>query len=188
MDLVLHTDRLTLTPFDASDVDIAIALSTDPEVRKYAGHVMQEHEVRREMPQWTRRGADGSIGIWCVRDRDSGKKLGTGALLPMPVEESTTDYDLVVPGRMPENDIEIGFFLKPSAWGQGYATETCMRLLQFAFEETPLTEVVATHHVENKASRRVLEKSGFTDCGTRRCYGTDGPDLRISREEWFDRA
>ena len=32
-------------------------------------------------------------------------------LLPMPVEEDDTDYSLVVPGQMPDCDVEIGYFL-----------------------------------------------------------------------------
>ena len=77
------------------------------------------------MKTWVRRGGDGSIGVWCIKDRQSQAKLGTGALLPMPIEEDDTDWDLVVPGQLPDAEIEIGYFLKPSAWGIGIATEAC---------------------------------------------------------------
>ena len=185
MHLVLHSERLTLTPFDASDLGIAIELFTDPDVVEFAGGPMAEDVIRREFPKWTRRGADGGIGIWCIRTRDSGEKLGTVALLPMPVEEDETDFDLLIPGQVPENDIEVGYFLKPSAWGHGYATEACRRLVRFAFEQSSLPEVVATHDKGNKASRNVLIKSGFIEYGTRRCYGEDGLDYRITREKWL---
>lgn len=185
MNLVLHSDRLTLVPFDKEDVDIVTELFTDPRVLRFAGGVMKQEDIRREMPNWTRRGGNGCIGIWCIKDRDSGEKLGTGALLPMPVEEDDTNYDLVVPGRMPNADVEVGYFLKPSAWGRGYASEACSRLLQFAFEESSLNEIVATFDEGNDASRNVLLKSGFVDHGIRRCYGEDGPDFRITRDEWM---
>ena len=58
-------------------------------------------------------------------------------------------------------------------------------LLQFAFQETPLQEVVATFDKENLASRNVLEKAGLTDRGTMLCYGNDGLNFRISRDEWL---
>jgi RimJ/RimL family protein N-acetyltransferase len=48
-------------------------------------------------------------------------------------DDDYVDYDLIVMGQMPDADIEVGYFLKPSAWGQGYATEVCKRILQFAF-------------------------------------------------------
>ncbi|MCP5011760.1 MAG: GNAT family N-acetyltransferase, partial [Aestuariibacter sp.] len=102
-----------------SDLDIAVELFTDPEVLRFTGGVMEEEEVGREFPRWIRRGGNGCIGVWCVTKSDSGEKLGTGALLPMPVEEDDTDWDLLIPGYMPDNDIEVGYFLKKSAWGQG---------------------------------------------------------------------
>jgi RimJ/RimL family protein N-acetyltransferase len=185
MNLVLHSERLTLTPFDAADVDLAIEMFTDPDVLKFAGGVLQEDEIRRNMSNWTKRGGNGCIGIWCISDRSGGEKLGSAALLPMPVEADDNDFNLVIPGQMPDGDVEIGYFLKRSAWGKGYATEACRRLIQMAFEESRLTEVVATFEVGNIASRNVLEKAGFVDHGTMRCYGEDGPNFRITRDGWL---
>jgi RimJ/RimL family protein N-acetyltransferase len=63
--------------------------------------------------------------------------------------------------------------------------EACRRLIRLAFEESSLTEVVATFEVGNIASRNVLEKAGFVDHGTMRCYGEDGPNYRITRDGWL---
>ena len=185
MELVLFTERLKLTPFAEADVDIALAMFTDPEVQRYAGGVITAAEVHAELHKWVRRGGNGCIGIWCISDRVSGEKLGTAALLPMPIEEDDTDFDLVVAGEMPDGDVEIGFFLKQPAWGRGYATEAARRVIQMAFEDSPLTEVVATFEKGNTGSQQVLEKAGFVDRGTRRCYGEVGPDYRITRAAWL---
>ena len=186
MNLVLHSERLTLAPFDAADVDLAIEMFTDPDVLKFAGGVVEEDEIRTEMSNWTKRGGNGCIGIWCISDRSSGEKFGSVALLPMPVEEDDTDFSLVMPGQIPDGDIEIGYFLKQSAWGEGYATEAGRRLLRMALEESRLTEVVATFEFGNAASRNVLKKIGFVDRGLTRCYGEDGPNYRITRDEWLE--
>jgi ribosomal-protein-alanine N-acetyltransferase len=55
--------------------------------------------------------------------------------------------------------------LKRSAWGRGYATEVCKRLLKFAFQEVSLNEVVASVDEENVVSKKILEKSGLLDRG-----------------------
>jgi ribosomal-protein-alanine N-acetyltransferase len=123
MNLVLHSKRLTLTPFDAADVDLAIEMFTDPDVLKFAGGVVEEDEIRREMSNWTKRGGNGCIGIWCISNRSSGEKFGSVALLPMPVEEDDTDFSLVIPGQIPDGDVEIGYFLKRSAWGKGCSAQ-----------------------------------------------------------------
>lgn len=187
MNLELHSDRLTMKPFTQDDLDLSLEMFTDPTVVKYAGGVMSKREILESVANWTRRGGNGCIGIWTITGRSTGEKYGSAALLPMPVEASDTDYSLVIPGKMPAGDVEVGYYLKRSAWGYGYATEACRRLLQFAFEESPLQEVVATCDEKNLASRNVLEKAGFTDCGTMRCYGDDGLNFRITRREWLDR-
>jgi ribosomal-protein-alanine N-acetyltransferase len=184
MTLNLITKRLRLRPMVDADLDLNIEMFTDPEVVEFVCDLMTEDEIRAEMSNWTKRGGNGCIGIWCIADRHSNEKYGSVFLLPMPVDEGDTDYSLVVPNRMPDAEIEIGFELKRSAWGKGYATEACKRLIQFAFEDTQLIEVVATFYEENVASRKVLEKSGLTDRGRMRCYGEDCPNYRISRNEW----
>lgn len=184
MDLELRTERLRLTPLVADDVDIALELFTDPEVLKYVCDALTEEEVRQEMPDSIKRGGNGGIGIWCVADRKTGEKLGDSYLLPMPIDSDDVDFSLVVMGQMPDADIEVGYFLKPSAWGQGYATEICKRLLQFAFQEVSLHEVVASVDDDNVVSKKVLEKSGLIDRGRTRSYGKDSPIYRITRDEW----
>ncbi len=184
MDLDLITDRLRLTPLSWCDLDLAIEMFTDPDVVKYVCDLMDEDMVRAEMSNSVRRGGDGWIGIWCVSDRKTGEKLGSSFLLPMPIEEDDTDYSLVVPGKVPDGDIEIGYCFKRSAWGKGYATEACRRLVRFAFEKTPLDEIVASFYDENEASKNVLIKAGFTDRGTMQCYGEEAPSYRITRQEW----
>jgi ribosomal-protein-alanine N-acetyltransferase len=183
MNLKLLSERLVLTPFAPADLDLCLEMFTDPKVLKYVGGPMTTTAIGNEMRNWTKRGAGGCIGIWCISDRETGEKYGSVALLPMPIEEDNTDFSLVAPGKMPACDIEIGYFLKRSAWSRGYATEAARRLLDFVFQETPLQEVVATINKDNAASRHVLMKVGFVDHGTMRSYGEDGPIFRITRSE-----
>ena len=187
MELTLLSDRLMMTPLESADVDLAVELWTDPEVVRYICDVPTKEEVRQEMPDTVRRGGTGAIGIWCIADRKTGEKLGSAYLLPMPTEEDDVDYGSIVMGQMPDADIEVGYFLKPSTWGQGYATEVCKRMLQFAFQEASLNEVVASVDAKNVASRIVLEKSGFLDRGRTLCWGKESPIYRITRDEWIER-
>ena len=185
MNLELHSERLTLKPITSAELDLCLEMFTDPQVLGYAGGPLPRTVIEQKMDDWTKRGGEGCIGIWCISDRESGERFGTVALLPMPVDEKDTDFSRVVPGNMPENDIEIGYFLKRSAWGNGYATEACKRLLRFVFEQTPLDEIVATFNPKNLASRNVLLKAGFVDRGTMWSYGEDGPIFRITRNDWL---
>ena len=181
----LTTARLVLKPLSADDADLLVELFTDPVVKKFTGGPQPEAAIRDEMRVSTRRGGNGCIGIWTIANKDDSDKLGTVALLPMPIDTQTTDYDLVVPGQYPEAEIEIGFFLKPSAWGQGFAGEACRRVLRLVFEDSPITEIVANFDPANESSRKLLTRLGFIDRGTGRAYGVDAPRYTITRDDWL---
>lgn len=184
--LVLQTPRLWLRPMTRADEDIAARLLCDPKVMRYVTEVpMTAHEVAEHMQDAVKRGAGGRIGIWCVTRKDTGEKIGDGVLIPMPIDEDDTDWSQVVPDAYPTDRIEVGYLLKPDAWGQGFATEICARLLRFAFEETTLAEVVASTDPDNAKSHRVLQKCGMRPLGLRRAYGSDDFCFEIAREQWL---
>ncbi len=188
MELILTSERLLFRPLAETDLDLGLALLTDPEVTSYIGAVRTAEEVGRELAVATKRCAGGCIGVWCAIDRATQEKLGTAVLLPLPIEENDTNWDLVAGDDLPDCEVEVGYILKKSAWGKGYATEACKRLLRFAFERTQLADVVAVTHPENTASQHVLRKSGLVDEGPRRAYATQCPGFRITRQQWSRRT
>jgi RimJ/RimL family protein N-acetyltransferase len=182
--LVLETPRLRLRPWAAEDEDLCIALLCDPEVMRYVGDAISEEAARAHMANALRRGAGGRLGIWCVEDRATGEKLGDGVLTPIPIETDEPDWAQLVPDAYPEAQIEVGYLLKPAAWGRGIATEVCARLLRFAFEQTALTQAVACTDLENRASQRVLAKCGMRACGTARAYAEEVAWFEMTRADW----
>jgi hypothetical protein len=117
MELEILTDRLRLRPLRMGDVDLAVEMFTDPEVLRYVGGTDSVEEIKADMANVTKRCAGGRIGVWCVIDRESSEKLRTGALLPMPIDEDDTNWDLVEGPDIPEGEIEVEYILKRSAWG-----------------------------------------------------------------------
>lgn len=59
---------------------------------------------------------------------------------------------------------ELGYWISEAAWGQGYASEAAEALCDWARQNhrTPLT---SSHFIDNPASGRVLEKTGFAYTG-----------------------
>lgn len=56
---------------------------------------------------------------------------------------------------------EIGYYVRKSAMGQGYATEIANALTRFAFNALNARRVEICAATENVASRRVIEKLGY---------------------------
>ncbi len=186
MKLELQTERLFLRPLSLDDLDLTIEMFTDPDVTRYVRQVDSSENITNNLPRYIRRCGGGCIGVWCVMDKHSHEKLGTAVLVPVPVKSDEIDWERIEGPDIPTGDIEIGYILKKSAWGKGYATEAAERLLRFAFEDTPLREVAATIDDDNDNSRKVLKKIGFRETGKQLAYGKENcPFFRISHEQWL---
>ncbi len=86
---------------------------------------------------------------------------------------------------------EIGYVIgERDQWGKGFATEAVKLATAYAFLELGLEKVWATVTAPNEASRRALERNGYTQCALfRRDRYVDGAwhDLwvgEILRDEW----
>jgi RimJ/RimL family protein N-acetyltransferase len=56
---------------------------------------------------------------------------------------------------------ELGYYVHPDAWSNGYATDAVGQVVGYAFAELRLHKVSARCFEHNDGSRRVLEKNGF---------------------------
>jgi len=62
--------------------------------------------------------------------------------------------------------VDIGWRLKRSAWGKGYATEAAKACLEFAFGTLGMTEVYSICANTNSPSEAVMKKIGMQRVGT----------------------
>jgi [ribosomal protein S5]-alanine N-acetyltransferase len=67
--------------------------------------------------------------------------------------------------------VEIGYSMVEDERGKGYATEIVNALVQRAFEDPRVREVVAEVHETNTPSIRVMERAGFVRIGPGRDEG-----------------
>lgn len=81
---------------------------------------------------------------------------------------------------------EIGYWVRTSQEGRGYATETTNALIRYAFRALNATKVKISHASGNDASARVIEKLGFEKEGV---FRRDArlPDGRIVDHHWYAR-
>ncbi len=73
--------------------------------------------------------------------------------------------------RLEGRDYEVGWHLRRSAWGKGYATEAGRAALNYGFTVLGLPIIYAVTHPQNYASMRVAQRLGMTHRGrTNRYY------------------
>jgi ribosomal-protein-alanine N-acetyltransferase len=70
---------------------------------------------------------------------------------------------------------DIGYWIGEPYWGHGIATAALTEMTRYAFAEFPLERLQALVFEWNPASRRVLEKAGYTlEAQLARCIIKDG--------------
>lgn len=60
---------------------------------------------------------------------------------------------------------EIGYWIVPSHWGRGYATEAARAVVAAARDSLRIDRLVSGHFLDNPASGAVLRKLGFVVTG-----------------------
>jgi RimJ/RimL family protein N-acetyltransferase len=143
MQIFLETERLTLRRFTEADIDHLFALHNDPDVMRFlnGGRPTPREEIEREY-----RERFAGAGYWAAAEKSTGEFLGWFAF-------HQTE-------SRPE-EAELGYRIKRSAWGKGYATEGSRALIRKGFTELGVRRVWAQTMAINLASRRVMEKAGL---------------------------
>jgi [ribosomal protein S5]-alanine N-acetyltransferase len=149
---ILRTARMTFRQFCHEDFESLYTLDSNPEVMKYIsdGVPMKEEQVKSALTRIINRYEEWThYGIWAATISETNEFIGWFAFKPLPKI----------------NEIEVGYRLLPKYWGKGLATEGTVALLNYGFEDLKLEKITAIALPENKASRKVLEKTGFTYTG-----------------------
>ena len=163
MQVFLETERLVLRRFTEADLDNLFDLNGDPEVMRFltGGKPTPREVIRNEtLPRilhYYERFA--GLGFWAAIEKSIGDFMGWFEFRP--------------PEGGGPDEVELGYRLRKSAWGKGYATEGARALIRKGFTELGVRRVVAQAMAVNTASRRVMEKVGLTH-------------VRTVHEEWPD--
>ena len=145
--IILETNRLRFATWIKEDWKDFKKIATDPLVVRYlgTGEAWPEERIKefvaRQIENWEKHG----ICLWKILPKDSDALIGICGLQ-----------------RLPEGpDVEIGWWLAPSHWGQGLATEAARHALAYGFEVGNFERVVAIAQSANLDSLRVMEKVGM---------------------------
>lgn len=147
-----QTDRLILRPRGLADLAASLDMDRDPEVTRFIPGPWHD-PVRHEA---------------FVRQRIEtvyGDGLGYWSILAKTAPQHFAGWVLLIPQDAVGPDIEIGWRLRRSSWGQGYATEAVAPVLRHAFGRLGLARVIADIDPGNRPSRRVAEKIGMEALG-----------------------
>ena len=145
---VLTTSRLRLRPLIAGDGPALFSIFSDEAVVRYWSR-----------GAWTDMAQADEMLAAAMRDYADGSGLRYGIVL------SATDELIGVASLFAFNRdnrrCEVGYVLGRRYWGQGYASEALVPVLEHAFGALGMNRIEADIDPQNIASGRVLEKLAF---------------------------
>ena len=149
--LQLETPRLTLRRWQEDDRAPFAAMNADPTVMRYFAAPLTRTESDEAIERYRAAFNRDGFSFFAAILRDTGEFVGTIGLQIMRD---------VVP-NLPQPAVEIGWRLTRAGQGRGLATEGATAIVNLAFGELGLKEIVAVTAIPNQPSRHVMEKLGM---------------------------
>lgn len=146
---ILETERLVFFPFTPDDMPLLKDLHSDPAVQRFLGGPFDEAGYERRLAQYVADQDDFGVSKWKAFLKD-GTFVGRAGI---------SWWDVT--------GFELGYSFKRLAWGQGLASEAARGVVDWTWSKTEIARLCGFTEPGNRASRRVLEKTGFVYEGER---------------------
>ncbi len=149
---ILYTKRTCVREITMADLDELYEIYQAPNMTDYI-----EPLYEREMEEAYTKSYIQSMyyyygyGMWVVQDKKTGKLIGRAG-----IEHRDQDDEVWM---------ELGYVIRKEYQNQGYATEVCMAVLDYAKQELKIDEMHCFIYQDNQASIQVANKLGFVCVG-----------------------
>ena len=170
---MVETARLRLRPLADDDLDALVELDGFAAVREAIDPFSDILPVDPAALREYERGLLARGDFLGAVERSSGRLVG---------------WFQVEPAAEAPAEIELGYRLRPDAWGKGYATEGARVLLADALARPEVRRVYAHALLSNPASLRVLERIGMSYAGPWDYRGLPGAEYEALAETGRRRA
>ncbi len=148
MPLPIEADRVRLRRFTLDDVPNVLRLSSDPSV----------HEAADEL------GSNEAEAAAYIEKQNALTDFEPGALFDLAIALRDNDELIGMTTLvLGDGSAEVGYALHSNFRGNGYVTEAARALVDYAFDNLNVTLVHAEIEPENRPSRAVIERLGFTN-------------------------
>jgi RimJ/RimL family protein N-acetyltransferase len=148
--MLLETPRLILRGWKQSDRDLFREINADKKVMEFFPFRRSHEEADALLDLLGDMIDQTGFGFYALELRQTQEPIGFCGLAPANLD-----------GIFTIGTVEIGWRLATRFWGHGYVTEAAAALLNFAFEEKTLPEVVSFAVANNDRSTAVMKRIGL---------------------------
>jgi len=153
----IYTKRLCMRRLRNDDVDSYYEIMKKEEVTTWlaSSHGKSYDETKSLIKIYSKHWKERGYGVWGVQDRQFKILLGHCGL---NILKET-------------GEVELLYAFDPKYWGYGYATESALASLEYAFGKLGLDRVIALAKPDNMRSNNVIQKIGFKPIGKKEYFG-----------------
>ncbi|EOG6893139.1 GNAT family N-acetyltransferase [Flavobacterium psychrophilum] len=163
----LKTKRLIFRQITPTDIQNIYKGLSNPKVIKYYGISFDSLEATEEQMIWYRDLEQNETGIWwAICSLDNNVFYGAGGFNNLNKEHKKA---------------EIGFWLLPEFWGQGFMQEAFPLICDYGFNKLDLNRIEGFVDSENTNCKKAVERLNFKFEGTMRdCEIKEGKYLSVA--------
>lgn len=150
--MIIDTSRLIVRDFREEDADALYAIKNDPQVTEYCPDFLEVHvqaeDIIKFIREFSRIEAEGNTCTWrcyAIEDKETHTVMGC---LSFGKNEMLHEY-------------ELGWMMIGEYTGKGYPSEAAAAFAEYFCEKYSVEYLIVVMDVDNPASYRTAEKSGF---------------------------
>jgi [ribosomal protein S5]-alanine N-acetyltransferase len=160
----MQTERFYLRQFLPTDAPEHLALNADPDVVRYTGNIAFESLEAAER-------------FFANYAAENYERYGTGRWACIRKEDGAFVGWCGIKYEPNEGHHDLGYRFHKRYWGMGYATETALFSVKYAFETLKIEALFGNAALDNPASAAVLKKVGMTYLRAGRNWRAGGGSL-----------
>lgn len=150
---IFKSERLGFRNWSDNDLTEFAKINADSEVMEHFPKPLTKQETVELINRLSSNCSENGYCYFATETLHNGELIG---FIGLALQDYETDFTPAV---------DIGWRLKKSAWGKGYATEGARKCLEFAFNELNLEKIISTCTENNTKSENVMKKIGMEQMG-----------------------
>ena len=153
-DYLFTSERLGFRNWTSKDLTEFSALNADVDVMEHFPHPLTQNETSQFISRLQGHYEKNGYTYFATEVLKTGDFIG---FIGFAFQDYKTKFT-------PATD--IGWRLKKSAWGKGFATEGAKRCLLYGFQKLKLNKIISTCSKGNSKSEHVMKKIGMKKAGS----------------------
>jgi len=150
---IFTSERLGFRNWFATDLSEFAKINADKEVMEHFPKSLSKEETEEFIERLQKHFLNNGHNYFATEILETGELIG---FIGLAYQKYETEFTPAV---------DIGWRLKKTSWGKGYATEGALRCLSFAFDDLKIERIISTCPEKNSKSENVMKKIGMEKKG-----------------------